>query len=134
MTTIPGATRLLLTQADETPFNERVFVDGAPAKPTFPYVTLFDGVSIGSALEGDAGDTRILAREIQADLWQRAADESETLPGWVYRALHGQALPNDPPGVKTRLRVRDVQRFYEEDTHIVHHAFTLVVRHDPTGL
>ena len=130
---VPGGIRRLIKTADPARVNDRVWADDAPSNPTFPYVTIADAISTAPAISGDGGAFTVFEREVQVDLWQRAADEDDELPGWLREVLH-RAVLTDVPGVRIRLRVRDIQRFYERDTRIVHHALTLVVRHDPTGL
>ncbi|HMM95401.1 hypothetical protein [Phycicoccus sp.] len=131
---VPGGIRQLIKNATPARVNDRVWADDAPNNPTFPYVTIADGISVAAALSGDGGDLTMFERETQVDLWQKAAEEDDELPGWLRGTLHRAVLPDGVTGVKIKLRVRDIQRFYERDTRIVHHALTLVVRHDPTGL
>lgn len=110
--------------------NARCWADDAPEKATFPYVTLIDAISIAPVLEGDGGAMRQLERLVQADLWQRDGEEDDAVLASLYEALHGVKVA----GTNIALRVRDIQRFHEPETRIVHHALTLAARHDHSGL
>ena len=128
MSNIGGGIRALIV-ADGV-VSGRAWADDAPDKPTFPYVTIDSGISVGPDLEGDGGDVEYLVREEQVNLWQKADDEDDDVVRRLRAAVNGKRIP----GAATRLRVRDTVRLYERDTRIVHHALTLAVRHDPTGL
>ena len=129
--TVGGGIRQLVV--DSGVVNERIWGDDAPPKATFPYCTFVDGISIATQLTGDGGQMRVFVREVQLDLWERATDEDADVIRALYAAVDHKTIAG-VPGVKTRVTVRDVQRLPEPDTQITHHALTLAVRHDPTGL
>lgn len=120
--------------------NQRAWIDAAPDGATLPYVTITDAISIATQLVGDGGDSRVFVRQVQVDLWESIDHEDDDLAQGLYQDLHRKIVPtsaDDPerhPAVKTRTYVQDIQRLPEPDTRIAHRAFTLAVRHDPTGL
>lgn len=120
--------------------NNRAWIDEAPDGATLPYVTIADAISVATQLVGDGGNERVFVRQVQVDLWERIEEEDAELAQGLYTDLHRKVLPTsaeDPtrhPSAKTRTYVQDVQRLPEPDARIAHRAFTLAVRHDPTGL
>jgi hypothetical protein len=127
--TVGGAIRELLV-ADGI-VNERVWADDAPEKATFPYITINDAVATGPQLQGDQR-TMMLVRTVQVDLWEQKSKEHQDNARAVVTALDGATL-SIAGATTTRLSVDDTQRFFERDTNIVHRAFTLTIRHDPTA-
>lgn len=109
----------------------RVWADRAPEKPTFPYVTIIDAISTAPALEGDSA-ILALQRLAQVDLWQRGGAEDDQAVRSVFDSLNGAKVTLTSGG-RFRIRVQDTQRIFEPDTNIVHHAFTLGIKHDPSA-
>lgn len=123
-----GVRELLVTDGV---VNERIFANDAPEGCTFPYITGYDAIATGPQLQGD-GRSLMLVRTLQVDLWEQAAHEHQDVSRRVFTVLNGARV--DVNGsTTTRLSVDDTQRFFERDTNIVHRAFTLTVRHDPTA-
>jgi hypothetical protein len=127
--TVGGAIRDLIV-ADGI-VNERVWADEAPEKATLPYVTIYDAVATGPQLQGDQR-TLMLVRTVQVDLWEDKGKEHQDNARRVVNALDGARL-SIGDATTTRVSVDDTQRFSERDTNIVHRAFTLTIRHDPTA-
>lgn len=127
--TIGGAIRDLIV--NDGVVGGRVWADGAPDRATLPYVTINDAVSTTAALTGDQAQI-MLVRQVQVDLWEKQTDEDEAIARAVHAALNG-AKPTIGGATTTRVTVDDSQRFVEADTYIVHRAFTLRVRHDPSA-
>jgi hypothetical protein len=127
--TIAGAIRELIV-ADGV-VSARVWADAAPERATLPYVTITDAISAPPTLTGDQA-TIMITRQVQVDLWEKQPDEDETVARALFAVLDG-AKPVIGGATVTRLSVDDSQRFVEADTHIVHRAFTLSVRHDPSA-
>lgn len=127
--TVGGGLRALIV-ADGV-VSARCWADRAPEKPTFPYVTVVDAISTAPALEGDA-NVMALQRLSQVDLWQQGSREDDNVTRTVYDLLNGAKITLDS-GAGIRVRVQDTQRIYEPETNIVHHAFTLGIKHDPSA-
>jgi len=127
--TVGGAIRDLIV--GDGVVNERVWADEAPEKATLPYVTIYDAVATGPQLQGDQRSL-MLVRTVQVDLWEDKGKEHQDVARRVVSALDGAKLGLNG-ATTTRLSLDDTQRFSERDTNIVHRAFTLTVRHDPTA-
>lgn len=127
--TVGGA--ILEIIIDDGVVNQRAWADRAPDKATLPYVTFTDGVSTAPALKGDS-NVIALDRMVQVSLWQDSKREDFTVPRTLYGLLNGTRVVL-ASGVKFRIAVTDTQRIPEADTHIVQHAFTLSIKHDPTA-
>lgn len=100
--------------------------DKVPESPTFPYVTLDDMISDTVALDGDC-DVLALVMLLQIDLWQKAKDESFTLPVALRNAVSGAVLVANQKVYKCK--VIDSQRLPDPDVSLVHHALTVRAVH-----
>lgn len=109
----------------------RIWQDGAPSNPTFPYCTIEDAIAIGRALAGDGGDL-MLERTMQLSLWERLREEDHRVKRRLRSAVHGQRIFL-PGTTVVRLRVDSTARLVEEANNIVQHALTITARHDPTA-
>lgn len=103
--------------------------------PTYPLVTVHEGVSIVTDASGDFGDMAqpvTVTEQAQVDLWQQwkntsgAVVESYTLPGELIGALHGAQLSAAPTKVYG-CRVVGSVRLLERDENVVHHAITVEI-------
>ena len=128
MATVGGRIRGLLA-GDR--FGERVWANRAPKQATFPYVSFNDGFDSAPAMQGD-GAVSMIERFAQVDLWEQAKDEDEAHARWVYDQLNGARLVLGDSKI-CRVKVVGAQRIYEPETNIVHRAFTLSVKHDPSA-
>lgn len=111
--------------------NNRVWADDAPDRATYPYITINDAISVSPTLKGDQS-TIMLGRIVQVDLWEQKTREDLTVARHLYSLLDGARAPINGSTV-TRVSIDDAQRFVEDQTNIVHLAFTLSVKHDPTA-
>lgn len=128
--TIGGALRTVIV--DDGRFGERVWADRGPKQvSTWPYVTFQDGIDAAPALQGDAA-VSMLERFVQIDLWEKAAEEDEAHGRALYGLLNGARITLGDAHV-CRVKVAGAVRIFEPDTYIVHRAFTLSVKHDPSA-
>lgn len=108
--------------------------DGAPEGQAKPYGTVVEAIAITPDQSGDAG-TNPTGRELaQVDLWQawrdpttKAIVESTTLPGAVFRALHGGRLSTAPTRVYGMV-VQSMVRQLERENNVVHTSITVEIR------
>lgn len=127
--TIGGQLRQLLVETGL--FGARSWADRAPDGATFPYTTYHDAISTNPALRGD-GNTIMLTRACQVDLWQSAKEEDAAVDRAVYNALNGAKIVVAGATIM-RVAVEDTQRIFEPETYIAHRFFTLNVRHDTSA-
>lgn len=110
----------------------RVFRDNAPTNPTYPCGSINDHLTTIPGLKGD-GRTMMLDRMSQVDVWEKGDDEDPQIRRDVYEAIDGARITL-PDLTIMRCSITDSQRLVEQDTNIVHTAFTVAVSHDPRAL
>lgn len=128
-----GAIKALLEAAG---LGIAVYRDQAPEDVAFPYVTVFEAISVTpepafSAFDDSEGH---VAEQVQVDVWQQrrnpttnAVTESYTLPDAVSRALSGGRLTSLPTyGGHMRLIGRTRQ--LEDEGTVIHDAITIEIR------
>lgn len=129
----PGAALAkLLKDADVV--GTRVFERGKLArfaeKATLPYITWFDPIADGPALQGDC-DVLAETRLLQVSLWQKMADEDADLYRALKGVINGANLnglePSDAPSKQHvyQCRVQDGQRLDDPQPGLVQHAITV---------
>lgn len=108
---------IAILSADST-IGGRVVTDQTP-KLALPYITVEPEIDEQSVLKGDA---RVLAtdRMYQVDLWQTRTAESRALVDAIFDALDGVAVSDG-----MRMRVTGVQRLFDQDQNLIHHAYTV---------
>lgn len=97
----------------------RNYADKAPENEPKPHTRVLDQIAESPALKGDA---RTLARrrQVQVDLWQRAADDDGALSTTVQNVLDGASIPS-----ALRLSVNSANRVYDPDFELSHTVITL---------
>lgn len=121
---IGGAIRQVIVDADLDGISYRVYRDTAPPEVSFPYVTFFD--EIGNTV-GMMGDANVITRKrmVQVSLWQARASEDVTLIDSLYAVLEKANL--DANKRVFRCRVSSIERISNLTDNIIQHAITLMI-------
>lgn len=85
---------------------------------TFPYVLVHDAITEGAAMKGDR-KVAAWRHQGQVDLYQRMADEDQTIVDGVIDVLDGAKVAGG-----THLAVQGFNRLYDPDPAVVHHTIT----------
>lgn len=111
----------------------RIGRDIAGDNAAFPFVTFLDPVSSVIALQGSR-KTIARTRRMQWDLWQKRADENDSLLRDLVQGLDLLAVTGPFTDIATsdtvfRVRVQTFRRMYDPKPEIVHHAIDVLVTH-----
>lgn len=98
---------------------KRNYADRAPENEPKPYTRVLDQIGEVADLRGDA---KVLARrrQIQVDLYERAAEADDSLSTLVQNTLDGASIAS-----ALRLSVNSANRVYEPDFDLSHVVITL---------
>lgn len=123
-TSIGGAIRQVIVDANLTGITTSVYRDAAPPEKSFPYITFFDEISNTVGMVGD-GNVKARRRLVQVSLWQARASENIDLIDSLYAVLEKANL--DANKNIFRCRVSSIERIANLTDNIIHHAITLTV-------
>lgn len=121
---IGGAIRQVIVDADIDGISYRVYRDTAPPEVSFPYITFFDEIANTVGMTGDA-NVITRKRMVQVSLWQARASEDVTLIDSLYAVLEKANL--DANKRVFRCRVVSVERIANLTDNIIQHAITLMI-------